>query len=180
MADNVQCNFITDERIALGKRIVADLEERIKSLNETQQRIIRTSIDLWDAKHPFGEAGLYAYAAIVSRPEDVAEISTPESKKILRGKQTPGFQARQLIRDELIQQAYLMLLEHEAPYYRSKPCDVIADALKKIHVRSKQDKPLPEDDYFQPLIQAYKLGCRVLSPKGIEKVLARLLEKPNA
>jgi hypothetical protein len=180
MADNGQCNFITPERVALGKRIVDDLDERIRTgrpLNETHRRLIDTSLGLWDAKHLFGEAGLYAYAAIVSRPEDVAEISTPEPEKRLWGKQGLKFQAGQLIRDELIQQAYLMLMEGKELYSHEKRCEAIALALKKIHSYSESGNTdnLPKDDYYQPLIQAYKLNCRVLSAKGIKKALARLL-----
>ena len=165
-------NPITDERVSLGRKILDDLGVRLRTgrpLNETQQRIVNISLGLWDAKHPHGEAGLYAYAAIVSRPEDVAELSIPEPEKRLRGKQNPGYQAKRLRYASLLKEADTLLQESGDLYQRiTQRHEAIGKALFDIHGAHRRGEPMPEDFFYQPLIQAVRSGlsCRTCTGKG--------------
>lgn len=164
MADNVQCAFITDERIALGKLVIVALGERIlagEPLDETDGRIL-------------------IHAAILARPDAVAELSALKSEKALRGKQTPSYQAHLLRRDILIQEAYHVLLNHKDFNTHSKPCKAIARAIEGIYYGREPDLPMLGDGFYRPLTQAVGLGCRVFGEEGVKKALRRLLEKTGA
>jgi hypothetical protein len=164
----------------LGRKILDDLDERLRTgrpLNETQRRIINTSLVLWDAKHPFGEEGLYAYAAIVSRPEDVAELSTPEPEKRLRGKQNPSYLAKRLRYASLLKEADT-LLQESGDLCGRNPHEAIGKALFDIHGAHRRGEPMPEGNFYQPLIQAVRseLSCRTVTGRGVKNILKWLDE----
>jgi hypothetical protein len=170
-----QPQIFSGETIARGKKVMFELEQRKrtgKPLNEVHQRIIDTSFSIWALKHPLGEAGLFAYAAIVSRPDDLVEMSTPSPyKQPLKGKQSPVYRAKYLTFVGLLRQAYDLLPGAEGQSH-DKRRSRIAVEFESLLSKHRNGKPLSVDGFREPLARAVRMEVsKRLGKCGVKKAL---------